>query len=156
MYSFASIPLCLSTAALQSGNSLHPAVPLHLFDAESAVLIGSTLQVAILSICSVAVRKTNWFPKLPPHSGELVQQLMTKKRHNRVVKISDLKCMFSVSISYCSTLSLVSLTHSSSISCSLPRDIHCFGCGVLLTSFSNTSSFSLSGSGGCTTQKELY
>lgn len=80
MFWFAGLPLCLRTAALHLGYNLHSAVPQHQPDFKPIVLIGNTLHQAVPNICGVAVRKTDWFPKLPPHSGEPVTHLIKKKR----------------------------------------------------------------------------
>lgn len=70
--SVTEIPLCLSAAALQLGNSLNCAVLLHPLDGEFAVLIGNTIYEASLSICSAAVGKTDRQAKFPALSGECV------------------------------------------------------------------------------------
>lgn len=151
---FAEVPQCLSTVVLQLGNSLHSAVPLHPLDAERAVLIGNTLYETSLIICSVAVGKTHGCPKHPAHSGERVVQLTQNRTERCNGWISELKRIHLIcrSLNH-STIVLVSLTDSSSISRSLPRDIHPFGFGGFLTSSSNTTSFW--GSGGCTKDKYI-
>lgn len=69
---FAEVPLCLSAAAPQLGNSLGCAVLLHPLNAEIAVLIGNAVYEASLSICSAAVGKTGRQAKFPALSGECV------------------------------------------------------------------------------------
>lgn len=69
---FAEVPLRLSAAAPQHGNSLDWAVLLHPLNAEIAVLIGNTVNAVSLSICSAAVGKTDRQAKFPALSGECV------------------------------------------------------------------------------------
>lgn len=66
----AEVPLRLSAAAPQLGDSLDAAVLLQPLNAEAAVLVGATVDQASLSICSAAVGKTHRQAKCLALSGE--------------------------------------------------------------------------------------
>lgn len=143
------VPQCLSGRVFGVARGLNGRVSLHLSDAEALILVWRALHVSVLPIQSAAVRETHRSATVPHQRRDLIPELdrQTERERHRWAKAQtqhedDMMSALKASL----TLGLDSVTDSSSISCSLPREIHGWDSGVFGTIMSSSSSSSTSSS----------